>query len=392
MYKVVVLGGGFAGVTFSKNLLKLSKNSNNIKVHLVDVNEYQCLLPSVPSLISNKNQKILLYYSDIFRKFKNFEFTKAKVENISFEEKIIYLDNGNTINYDQLILSLGVQPYDLGIENVKENAIMFWDEKDLNKYVQKLNYFISKGISPRILIIGAGPIGVEIASETYHFLNKNKMGANILIIEAKERCLPTLDEKLSKSVEKYILNKGIKILYNSYVCGVEKDYVYCQDGKKYEYDILIWSVGVTANPILKKIESNSEFKFEKGQQGRIIVDEYLRVKNIQDVWAIGDIALPQNQKVFPMALAQFAIQMAEVCSTNVLNHILGKDLKKLNLSFKGIVIQLSKSHAAALLEKPFKIIIPPSYLGLMLRKLIDLNYIISVGAKPRKYPLQTLES
>lgn len=99
---------------------------------------------------------------------------------------------------------------------------MFWNEEDLKEYITKLNKFITQGKSPKIIIVGAGAVGVEVASETSHFLRKNKITPDILIIEAKDRCLPTLPEKLSKPIEKYLLKNQIKLVYNSPVIKVDE--------------------------------------------------------------------------------------------------------------------------------------------------------------------------
>lgn len=386
MYNIVVLGGGYAGVKFIKNLLSKSV-SKDFKIILIDRNEFQCLLPTLPSLISNRKEKVLIYFEELFGKYNNFEFVKGEIDYIDFSKNQVVLNDGKTINYEQLVLAFGVEPTDFGVEGVKENAIMFWNEKDLSSYINKINSFVLERKSPKILIIGAGPVGVEVASETSHFLRKKKLPIDIKIIEAKERCLPSLPEEFSNQIEKYLKKQGISLIYNSPVCKVDKNKVYTNNNTEYEYDILVWCSGITANRIIDRIENKSSFKFERASQRRIKVDKYLRVKNLNNVWAIGDIAFPEEQKVNPMALAQFAIQMADVASNNVLNSLSGKNLKELSLSFKGIVIQLSKLSAGAIITTPFEITIPPSFLGVMLRKFIDFNYILSIGAKPRKYLL-----
>lgn len=388
MKKIVILGGGYGGVKTAKNLLEKTKNSDTLKVILIDRKDFQCLLPSLPSAISNNGEKIIINFKDAFGKYKNFEFVKGEVEGIDFNNSNVILSDGRKIEYDHLVIAFGAQPTDFGVEGIKQYAIMFWNEEDLKEYITKLNNFINQKQSPKIVIVGAGPVGVEIASETSHLLRKKKITPDISIIEAKDRCLPTLPEKFSKSIEKYLVKNKIKLFYNSAVIKADAKKIYTKDGKEYEYDILLWCSGVIANSIIKTIESKSGFTFEKGPQGRIIVDEYLRVKNLQNVWAVGDIAYPENQKVNPIPLAQFAVQMADNLSKNLINHIHNKKLEKLSLNFKGIVITLSKFNAGAIITKPFEIIIPPSPIGIILRKLIDFNYILSTGAKPEKYVIE----
>ena len=379
MYKVVVLGGGFAGVTFAKKILSLYKG-DELKVILVDRNDYQCIMPTLPSFVFERDEIVIVDYEKIFKNCKNFSFVKGEISGVNVGKKEVYL-NGEVIKYDELVLSFGVEPNDFRIEGVKENALMFYNERDLKKYVTILDDFIKRKVSPKVLVVGAGSVGVELASQTSHLIRKYKMLPDISILEAKERCLPTLPEPLSKSVEKYLLKNNIKIFYNSCVSKVSSNVVYCNDDKKYSYDILVWSAGVKLSSLVEKIENLSGIKFEKGAQGRILVDEYLRVKGIPNLWAIGDIAFPENQKVFPMQLAQFAIQMGSLAAQNVINSIQNKPMKKLNLSFKGIVLQFSRYKASAIIEKPFRIVIPPSILGVFIRKFVDYNYLFSLGLR-----------
>ncbi|MCX8029840.1 MAG: FAD-dependent oxidoreductase [Brevinematales bacterium] len=388
MYNIVVLGGGYAGVKLVKHLLSYANRSSvSYKVTLIDRNEFQCLLPSLPAVISNREEKVLVYYRDIFSRYSNFEFIKGDIEAVDLNCKAIILYDGREVRYDQVVFAFGVEPSDFGIEGVKSYSIMFWNERDLEKYVRKIDEFISNNKSPRIVIVGAGPIGVEVASETSHYLKTKNIKPNILILEAKDRCLPSLPPSLGRTVEYYLLRENVDIAYNSLVCKIDDKKVYTLDGREFEYDIILWCSGVVVNSLVRRIEDKSNIKFEKGAQGRIVVDESLRVKSLDNVWAIGDIAIPENQKVVPIPLAQFAVQMADVAGFNIPRYLEGKPLKKLSLSFRGIIIQMSKFSAAAMVSRPFEIIIPPSLIGVSMRRFVDYSYIISIGAKPRKYPL-----
>lgn len=388
MYSIAVLGGGYAGVKLTKGLLNYSKNSSvKYKVVLIDRNDFQCLLPSLPAAISNRLEKIIIKYEEAFGGYSNFEFVKGEIDWVNFNSKTVILADGKEVKYDHVVLCFGVQPADFGIEGVRQYSIMFWNEKDLERYMSKLKAFIEQNKSPRIVIVGAGPVGVEVASETYHYLRSKKIIPNITIIEAKDRCLPNLPAKFGKLIEKYLTKRNINLVYNSAVCKVDDKKTYTSDNKEIEYDILLWCSGVSANRVLEQMENKAKVKFERGPQGRLVVDEFLRVKNFKDVWAVGDTAVPENQNTTPMPLAQFAVQMAEVASFNIPRSLEGKELKKLRLSFKGIVVQMSRYSAGAILKFPFEITIPPSIFGVFLRKFVDYNYILSIGAKPRRYPL-----
>ncbi len=386
MHRVVVLGGGYGGVTFVKKLLKLVKRYNlGIKVLLVDRKDYHVLLPSLPECISSPDSKVLVKFSDIFDGFgDNFEYVKGYVRSISVSEKKVFFDDGRELEYDDVVIALGAQPNDFGVPGVRENAIMFWNEEDAVVYINKLNSFIESGVSPKIVIVGAGPIGLEVASETVGYLKKFKLTPNVKVVEAKGRVLPALPEKLSRSISKFLESRGVKFEYNCPVCNVYEGSILSSDGRSFEYDILVWASGIKANDVVSRILGSN---VERGPQGKLVTDEFFRVKGANNVWAIGDSCVVERYGVNFSNLAQFAIQMSDFCATNVVNSYLGKDLVPARLVFKGIVVQMSKFRAAAYIPKPFEMIIPPSFFGVLLRKFIDFNYILSIGALGKVRPL-----
>lgn len=389
MNRVVILGGGYGGVVLTKKLLKLvSKHKLPIKVVLIDRNDYQVLLPALPKCISNPDSKVLVKFSDVFKGFgDNFEFIQGEVSGISAGSRKVVLSDTREVEYDDLVIALGAQPNDFGIQGLRENAIMFWNEKDTIKYINKLRSFTEKGVSPRIVIVGAGPVGLEVASETCYYLKKLGLTPNIRVVEAKDRALPALPEELSKTITRFLEKLGVKFEYNCPVCNVYDSNILSSDGRTFDYDILVWSSGVKANDITKKILDS---EVERGPQGKLVTDEFYRVSKERGIWAIGDICVNSKYGMSFTNLAQFAIQMAEYCAVNIVNKYLGKPLVPAKLTFKGIVIQLSKFKASAYIPKPFKIILSPSFIGVLLREFVDINYLINIRALGKVKPLKEI--
>lgn len=383
---IVVLGGGYGGFKLVKRLL-VNLRRFDVKVILIDKNEFQTLLTSLPSAISNRKKKIVVFYEETLSGYRNFEFIKGVALQIDIKENVVVLSDGRKVKYDHLVIGIGAEPNDFSIDGVKANSIMFWNHEDLEKYVMKLDDFLSQGKSPKIVIVGAGPLGIELSTETYHFLKRRNFYPNIAIIEAKDRVLPSLSPKFSHSINKYLQKIGINVFFNSCVTKVDNSYVYFNRGNlesKIEFDILLWCSGVKANSFIDQIERNSGILFERGKNGRVLVDDYLRVKGFENIWAIGDVALPESYSDISM-LAQFAVQMADSLGNNIINLAKGKELEKLKLTFKGIIVQLSSTKASLYVSKPFELVIPPSIMGVLARKFVDYSYLLSIGAKPRPY-------
>ncbi|MGB9622039.1 MAG: NAD(P)/FAD-dependent oxidoreductase [Brevinematia bacterium] len=385
MVKIVIVGGGYGGFKLAKSLLKKSKGLG-VKVILIDKREFQVLLTALPAAIPNRNEKIVVYYEETLSKYENFEFIKGSVLAIKPKDNKVVLSDGKEIDYDHLVLGVGAEPYDLGIQGVKDNSIMFWNHEDLEKYVSKLDNFLSEGKSPKIVIVGAGPVGIELASETYNFLKSKNVNPDITIIEAKDRVMPSLSPKFSSVLHDYLNKIGVKVLLNSCASKVDNSSIHFKvnsKDEKFEFDILLWCTGVKASSSVIEIEKNSGFSFEKSKNFRILVDKYLKVKGFSNIWALGDVALPESNN--SMMLAQFAVQMADSLSKNIINLIKGKKLEELKLTFKGIIVQLSHSKASLYTNNPFEVVIPPSFLGILARKFVDYNYLLSIGGKPKPY-------
>lgn len=352
MPKVLVLGGGFAGIAAAKALLKNTDRSN-VHITLIDKNSYHLFTPSLYELATAEEttKNICIPLHEIL---KGVELVKGEVQKIDKDK--VHLNN-KTIDFDYLIIALGSESAYYDIPGLKENSISF---KTLEDAV-KIKNSIKK--SSKIVIGGGGFSGTELVCE----LVRHKKEAEITIISGSECLLKELDTKISRKAGDR-LGSSVNIVCGEHIKKVDKDFVHT-DSEKYSYDLLVWTGGVRAVSI--------QSDFEKDERGDLIVNDKLQVKGSPNIFAAGDIAAG-----YPW-VAQIAEDEGKTAGENVANLISNSlrshDLKqKALVSYKfkhlGYVVPLGGHFAAAQIGKVVFI----GFLGWILEQIVLLRYLLSI--------------
>ncbi|KAK9279381.1 hypothetical protein L1049_013060 [Liquidambar formosana] len=237
------------------------------------------------------------------------------------------------ISYDKLIIALGAQALTFGIRGVTENAIFLREVSHAQEIRRKLllNLMLSDvpGISEeekrRLLhcvVVGGGPTGVEFSGELSDFIIRDvhqryahvKDYIHVTLIEANE-ILSSFDDRLRRYATKQLTKSGVHLV-RGIVKDVQPQKIILNDGTEVPYGLLVWSTGVGPSPFVKSLE------LPKSPEGRIGVDEWLRVPSAQDVFSIGDCSgfLESTGRPTLPALAQVAEREGKYLA-NLLNKI-----------------------------------------------------------------------
>ena len=304
---ILIIGGGPAGVVAA---ITAKKHYPSKKITLVRKNEKGVVPCGIPYIFNRLNSVEQNLMSDKPLLDNEIELIINEVIEIETKDKKVVLENGDTINYDKLILALGSisQPVSIpGIE--KENVWMVKKDYD---YLEKFREAALK--SKNVVIIGGGFIGVEFAEEL-----SSIEGLNVSIIEKLDHCLVTnFDKEFVLSAEERLKNKGVNILTNKTVkeiSGKEKvESVELDSGEKLQADLVILSIGAKPN-----VELAQKAGIKVIEKSGIAVDEYLKT-NIEDIYAIGDCAQTKDfitGKDIPMMLASVATTEARIAASNL---------------------------------------------------------------------------
>ena len=368
--KILILGGGFAGSNVLRELQKQFKR-NDIEITLVSQDNFFLFTPMLPEVSSG-----MLHPSDITTPIRSFcksaNFCHAKIFSIDLENKRISVtrifDQKETIlEYDYLVLALGSKDNFFGNANIEEFAFTI---KTLEDAIAIRNHIISvlecadqerdqilQEQLLRFIVIGGGFAGIEIATEIHHFLkdatkryykNIDSKKIHTIIVSAREGILPEVGDELGKFALDYVQKSGIEVITNTKAVDAGEDHVLLSDNTIIPCATLIWAGGVVVDPLI------STLKCEHGQSGRLVVDQYMRLKDHLDVFALGDCANLVDSKtntVYPTT-AQIAIRQANLVSENLVASIDGKinSMKPFLYHNKGVMATIGKRIGVALLN------------------------------------------
>ena len=346
--KVVVLGGGFGGLTAARNLSKFAD------VTVVDRHNFQTFLPllyqvSTAGLAADH----VAYPIRGALKKTGAKFCMASPIAIDHRNKEIKLDSSEVLTFDYLVVALGSATSDFGIPGVTEYALgMKSVTEALTIRAEVMRRFedlcrFKDDTTFNVTVVGGGPTGVEMAGALAELKrgplksDEPNAAANIRvrIIEASSRLLPSFAESLSARTKKDLEKLEVEVLLNSAVKKVEHRKIELSDGKIIDSEITIWAAGVTGSPAITKLNLPTE-------RGRIKVEKTLQVSNYPYIWAIGDNAgaIDKTGRFLPM-VAPVAIQQGKFLAKQIKRINDGKSLEDFKYLDKGSMATIGRHKA-----------------------------------------------
>ena len=276
-------------------------------------------------------------FEKIYAKF-GITFIKNSVESIDLDEQTLTLKDLIRINYQYLVLSTGSSQNTFSIKGVEEHSLFFNTLPDLNKLKNNLDN--SKNIlhKKKLVIIGAGPSGVELACKIYDCYQN----IEILLFEASQEILGNCKIYNREEAEKALNLRGIKVFKKTVIEEVAEKRLITKNKHseiiQYEYDEVIWTAGV--KPILPNINNHLQKERE-----RILVNDKLQINSYSNVFAIGDISIVEGYEDLP-GTAQKAMQQGAHVAKNIHLLINQKDLISFEYKDNGEMISLGIGNAS----------------------------------------------
>ncbi len=355
--RVVIIGGGFAGINLAKTLA-----NKNIQVVLIDKHNYHTFQPLLYQVSSSGLEPDSIAYPlrKIIKKHKTSFFRLAEVERILPEEKKVLTSIGY-IRYDYLVIATGTKTNYFGNKAIESNSMpMKTVPQALNLRSLILQNFEKAAIADskeereaylNFVIVGGGPTGVELAGaiaelknnilpRDYRDLNANDM--HIHLLEGADRVLPPMSEYSSKKSMRFLNDLGVKVHCNTFVKDYDGLTVITNSDLVMQSETLIWAAGVTGAPVQGlKAEALME------NANRYRVNEYNQVEGYSNVFAIGDISLMTSES-YPKGhpqVAQPAIQQGKLLGNNLLKLINKKPLKSFVYKDRGAMATIGRNKA-----------------------------------------------
>ena len=387
MAKIIVIGGGFGGLSF---LHKARKSKNEfILIDKTNHHLFQPLLYQVATAVLSPAD-ITVPLRNLFKNDKNVKTILSEVKEINKEKKEVTLDNAEVINYDKLIVSAGSSYSFFGKNEWSKFAKglkVINDALDIREKILKAFEKAENEKDERIrkkylnfVIVGGGPTGVELAGSiaeiayknmTKEFRNFSSKDANIYLLEAGDRILPSYSENLAKKSYKYLIDLGVKVMTKERVENIEEMKV-TTNKQVIDADNIIWAAGNEASPLIKHLDTETD------NEGRALVNRDCSIKEDNEVYVIGDAAnfITASGESLP-GIAPVAIQQGRYVAHNIKKNIEKENRKPFKYSDKGTMATIGRFKAIGVVGN-FEL---AGFTAWLFWSLIHLVYLIGYRSK-----------
>lgn len=379
---VIILGGGYAGVSAGKVLSRLCD------VTLIDRHNFHLYFPSLYELATEEvtRQTVIIPLRQIFSDTVN--LIKDEVTSIDKSQKKVILKSGDSHSYDYLVLALGSVSNDFGIPGVAEHAFTFREFREtllLRGNIRTIFHMAKEKSKKEISLVmcGGGFSGVELAAELRYHLEKMRHEyhcekVNLTILEASPQILPGMPPKIVEETVKRLAKLNITLCLGDPVAEVLPDGVRLKSGKWYPSDLTIWTAGTKPNPI----PSNMGLALDP--KHRPVVNEHLQVLNYPEIYAAGDIAGytdPATGRPIPPQAYQ-AEKMGQIVGDNILRAIRQMPLTEFRPVRNNFIIPVGHNDAVALLYGQ----VITGFFPAILTHFIEFNYLSKLFGVLRSIP------
>ena len=346
--KVVILGGGFGGLTAARALTKTAD------VTVVDRHNFQTFLPLLyqVSTAGLAADHVAYPIRGALRK-TGAKFRMASPISIDHKNKQVKLDSSELLDFDHLIIALGSTTADFGIPGVTEFALgMKSVHEALTIRAEVMRRFedlcrFEDNTRLTISVVGGGPTGVEMAGALAELvrgpLKSDQANAaahiDVQLLEAGDRLLPPFSPSLSARTKKDLEKIGVSVKLNSAVKAIEHRKIILKDGTVLQSEITVWAAGVQGSPAMQQLNLPVV-------GNRLSVAPTLQIKNYPNIWALGDIAgaLGKDGRPLPM-VAPVAIQQGKFIAKQIDRIINSKELKSFSYFDKGSMATIGRNKA-----------------------------------------------
>ena len=394
MRRVLIVGGGFAGLHLVRHLGKRRVRPEEANITLLDRNNYHLFTPLLYQVATGElPPHAVAYPLRVPLARRGYEFVRAEVTEIDLAQRVVTTGE-QRFPYDIVVIAPGSVTNDFGIPGVREHALTVkWltDGRAVRHRILSVFEQAARETDPQrrrdllsFVVVGAGPVGVELSASMRDLMDHNLRGIyptidfdhepHVTIVDASDRMLPQMDERLSRIAAKRMAELDVDVRMRTVVAEVGPHSIRTKDGDTLTAHTVIWAGGVRANPLLAPLD------VPKTKDGRLIVDEYFRAAGRDDVLSFGDAAAFMVEgKPLPQ-LAQVAVLEAPGAAANLAHLVRGEPLERFVYHRKGDLIALGRTKAGAEFAKLGHIVLS----GVLAWTVWRANYLMQlVGVRNR---------
>jgi NADH dehydrogenase len=342
--RIIVVGGGYAGLTFVTTLAHRMKASDDIEIVLVDPRPYQQALSELDLVAAGtpRPQFAELWYADVLRGLP-IKVVYDRLECVRPDDGLIEIGPRGgpvvSLTYWRLVLATGAIPFVPPVPGLRESAITMWSVDDAMKLQRALEEQFRYGVTlcdPReracaiaVTVVGGGATGVEIAGTIADRMPPMIKRAGhepkeftLTLIEGRPDILYDLPEVQRIRARARLQKMGVSILLGRKLEKVEGGVAHLEGGVEVPSPVLVWCCGAHADP------DAVQWGLAADNSGRLVCDENLKAQGQAAIYVVGDVAAfrdPSSGRILPM-LAQFAIREAAHAADSCLHEVRGLPL------------------------------------------------------------------
>jgi NADH:ubiquinone reductase (H+-translocating) len=361
--RILILGGGFAGLHAAMELEKTLARDPDMKVTLVNRENFFLFTPMLHEVAAS-DLDLTTIVNPIRKMLKRVSFFAGEVESIDLSGKRVVVSHGfdhhqHSLRYDHLVIGLGSITNFYELPGLEERALTM---KSLGDAIRLRNHLIAhleeadsectaaKNPLLTFVVAGGGFSGVETVAGLNDFVrdalpsysNLKEDMLRIVLVHPGPVILPELGEKLGAYTQKRLAERGVEIRVNTKVSAVSARGIELSDGTQIESHTVVWTAGTSANPLLQELPCRKE-------HGRLVVNEFMELMGWPGVWALGDCAaVPDRATGKPSPpTAQHALRQGKVLAKNIMAAIRGGQKKPFAFSTIGLLAAIGKRTGVA---------------------------------------------
>ena len=356
--RVVILGGGFGGVSAARELEHLFWRSADLEIAVVSHSNYLLFTPMLAEVAGSALEPQHIS-SPVRASLPHTRFHRAEVEAIDTDLSAVRVRSGGSsvqsIQYDHLVLALGSVPNYFGLAGMEEHSFAL---KTLEDATTLRNHVISQleqadlNDDPEerrrqlsFVVAGGGFAGVEMVAELCdlvfsvlrYYPGVTQDDLRFVLVHSRGRILPELGERLADYAMEKLRARGIEFVLNARVAGATADGVALSDGELIPARTVVWTAGNEPNPILKTLPC------ERSRTGAVVAEPTLLAKGCANIWVVGDcghIPVPDQEGATYPPTAQHAIREGKLVARNIAASMRGKPLKQFRFRALGMLVPL----------------------------------------------------
>jgi NADH dehydrogenase len=340
---VVVLGSGYAG---TGTILSLEERlDGEADLTWVSDVDHHLVLHESHRIIRDPSIRDRIRFPVSEIKSPGTRFVQGSVDDVDVDERTVHLADGSTVEYDYLVVGFGSRTAFFGIEGLEEHSLTLKgldDAMGIHDAVKDAAKEATRDDPAQVVVGGAGLSGIQSSGEIAAFRDRHRAPIDIHLVEGLDNVFPNNDPVVQAKLRKLLEARDVNIMTGEFIGEVDEETVYIGEETELDYDVLLWTGGITGQ------EPASKCEVEQDERSHRIESSSTFRTSDERVFALGDAALVEQEQDDAVAppTAQAAWQAAEVAGENVARAIRGQPMREWTHEDKGTLISVGDEAVA----------------------------------------------